>query len=48
MNQSYVIIYLDKTMKNRQIVRPSEKFNQSWTALVDAVTNGNYYKYEIH
>ena len=48
-----VIIYFDRIGKSRQIVRPQtdvgakNKFDGNWYLLVQQITGGNYFKYEL-
>ena len=47
-----LIIYFDKLKKNKQIIRPSAKFDKRWRELVYHVTHSddfhkNYHHYEI-
>lgn len=42
-----VTIYFDHRMKCCQVIRPSEKFNGDWKGLVDAVTEGKYYRFVV-
>ena len=43
----HVVIYLDKEKRCTQVIRPSSKFIGDWANLVQAVTHGNYYSYEV-
>jgi len=48
-----VIIYFDRIGRSRQIVRPQtdvgakNKFDGNWYLLVQQITGGNYFKYEL-
>ena len=47
-----VIIYFDSTLKNRQVINPSSKFDGNYRKLVMHVTNSdddrkNFYTYKI-
>jgi len=41
---NHAVIYFDEKRKRRQVVRPTDKFDGNWTALVYAVTDGKYNK----
>lgn len=49
-----VIIYLDSSKKNFQVITPGNQdrasdhhFDGNWHKLVEQVTGGNYYKFEV-
>jgi len=44
---SYVKIYFTENKKCFQIIRPRTDFQNDWSGLVDAVTRGNYYSFDV-
>lgn len=43
-----VTIYLNEEKTRFRVIRPTDKFNGDWKALVNAVSNGLYNSYNIN
>lgn len=46
-HENHVVIYFDEFGKSRQVVHPTNHFDNNWHRLVLQVTNGVYHSYKV-